>query len=97
MNLSKNKTSTEPNWSTELPRYCTRCGDVMVSKPMDTTTFNSYTGELVHEYYWRCVKINWWYNFSFRIHDEFHVIEKPDRKIGQYSYRVVLTILRIGI
>ncbi len=92
--LKKQNNISEPNWSTSLPRFCTRCGDVMVSKPMKTTTFNSITGELVHEYYWRCIKIKWWYNFSFSIHDEFHVIERPDYKIGQYSYRGVLTIMR---
>lgn len=100
MNLTKNTDQKSSNikWSTNLPRYCTRCGNKMVEIPMKVQDYDSRTGEHANrrDYYWRCVKIKWWYDFSFSIHDEFHVIEKPDYMIGQYSYRGVLTIIRMG-
>jgi hypothetical protein len=99
MNLSKSKPNTEPNWSTNLPRFCIRCGAGMVEIPKKVEIFDSHTGKHPNrrEYYWRCPKIKWWYNFSLHIHDEFLVIEEPDHMIGQYSYRGVLTIMRRGL
>ena len=86
----------EPNWSTDVPKFCTYCGGLMLGKPIKVNDFDPHTGKPVNrkEYYLGCEKINWVGRWIGTMHDEKHVIEEPDRKIGNYSYRGVLTIMR---
>jgi len=59
--------------------------------------YNVHTGHRKREYYWECEKITVWGRMFGTLHDEKLVIEDPEKMIGKYKYRGVLTIWRIGI